>query len=53
MFLGGPLDMVVGIGGATVIIAISNYTLDATPPHTIIISSSGAKEGDNGGNNKA
>jgi UDP-sugar transporter A1/2/3 len=36
--LGGPLDFIVCIGGLTTIIAISNYTLDASP--TPIISSS-------------
>lgn len=31
MFLGGPLDIIVGIGAMTTIIAIANYTLDTTP----------------------
>ena len=31
LFLGGPMDLVVGIGALTTIIAIANYTLDSTP----------------------
>ena len=34
-FLNGPLNMIVCIGGLTVIIAIANYTLDSTPSPTV------------------
>jgi UDP-sugar transporter A1/2/3 len=39
VFLNGPLDVIVCIGGLCTIIAIANYTLDNTPPTSTIISS--------------
>ena len=38
MFLDGPLDVIVCIGGLCTIIAIANYTLDNTPVSAIVSS---------------
>lgn len=35
LFLGGPMDLIVSIGAMTTIIAIANYTLDATPANNL------------------
>jgi UDP-sugar transporter A1/2/3 len=35
IFLNGPMDLIVSIGACTAIIAIANYTLDATPPSNL------------------
>jgi UDP-sugar transporter A1/2/3 len=43
IFLNGPLDLIVGIGGMVTIIAISNYTLDTTPPPSAISTSNSSK----------
>jgi solute carrier family 35 (UDP-sugar transporter), member A1/2/3 len=53
IFLNGPLDFIVVIGGMCTIIAIANYTLDNTPTNAIV--SSKPTNGDNGhgGNSKA
>jgi hypothetical protein len=36
LWLGGPLTPVMMIAGAQVIVAISNYTFDATPPGDLL-----------------
>ena len=48
MFLDGPLDVIVCIGGLCTIIAIANYTLDSTPPSQTIISTPKPPSSDEG-----